>query len=206
METIYRTIDGKEFTEEEKAISHEENVKNNLYMWDENGNRVELVNKAFLLYFANPEAAETFDLITEQQEGVPYNFVTKNKTGFFFWDEYGNEYRPITKDSIDAIAMAAEMIREREDDGEPKNYYDYEISAEFGENEQRRREINNPDGLMRTVSQVIAFSDCSDERVTRIVYKGIEVHYTGWQPGNVMEYADVNGNIVWSGCFPQWEH
>ena len=115
METIYRTIDGKEFTEEEKAISHEEHVKNNLYMWDENGNRVELVNKAFLLYFANPEAAETFNLITEQQEGIPYNFVTKNKTGFFFWDEYGNEYRPITKDSIDAIAMAAEMIREREE-------------------------------------------------------------------------------------------
>ena len=135
--------------------------------------------------------------------------ISENLCGIFDgiadeFDEDSETYKAIAEVEED-ISILLESFDE-EDDGEPKNYYDYEIPAEFGENEQRRRESNSPEGLMRTVSQVIAFSDCSDERVTKIVYKGVEVHYTGWQPDNIMEYADANGNIVWSGCFPEWNH
>ena len=120
------------------------------------------------------------------------------------FDEDSDMYQSIVDVEQDLDILAKSLSEDEMD--KDTNYYDYEILAEFGENEQRRRESNSPDGLMRSVSQAIAFSDCSDERVTKIVYKGIEVHYTGWQPGNVMEYADDNDNIVWSGCFPQWNH
>lgn len=89
---------------------------------------------------------------------------------------------------------------------EPQNYYDHEMPCDFGEPDYIRRACSDGEIMMRRVSQIIAFSDCTDERITKIVYNGVEIEYTGWQPGNVMEYADKNDNVVWSGCFPQWEH
>ena len=64
------------------------------------------------------------------------------------------------------------------------------------------------DVMMRDVSKIICFSDCDDTfEVVKIVYKGREVEYAGWQPGMVMSYEyTVTGDEAWSGCFPQWNH
>lgn len=57
------------------------------------------------------------------------------------------------------------------------------------------------------VAYRIAFSDCSDESIDEIVWDGRPVHYTGWQPGMTIEFADdETGEIVYSGCFPEWDH
>lgn len=62
--------------------------------------------------------------------------------------------------------------------------------------------------MMRDVSKHICFFDCDDiYEVIKIVYKGREVEYTGWQPGMVMSYEYTEtGDEAWSGCFPQWDH
>ena len=52
----------------------------------------------------------------------------------------------------------------------------------------------------------LAFSDCSDEEVILIIYEGKEIHYVGWQPDMLYEFADEAGNIIWSNSFPQWDH
>lgn len=93
-----------------------------------------------------------------------------------------------------------------DDNEEPNNYYDYEIPNDFGENEQYRRTNTDGDAMMRTVCKTICFSDCTDEHVIKIVYHGKEIHYTGWQPGMVLEFANDEGEIVWSGCFPEYDH
>ena len=62
--------------------------------------------------------------------------------------------------------------------------------------------------MMRDVSKVICFSDCDDTfEVVKIVYKGREVEYAGWQPGMVMDFKDKETGIsTWGCCRPDWEH
>lgn len=62
------------------------------------------------------------------------------------------------------------------------------------------------DFFFTNVSKKIAYDDCNDERVHRIYYKGREVFYAGWQPNMKYEYKDLNGNTVWVGEFPEWDH
>ena len=92
-----------------------------------------------------------------------------------------------------------------------KNYFQYELGSDWGEDigEVITREFADDQGneMMRKVSQIICFSDCSDEHVTKIVYRGREVEYAGWKPGMVYEFCDVEtGEIVWSCSFPHWDH
>ena len=56
------------------------------------------------------------------------------------------------------------------------------------------------------LAKTLAFDDCSDERVIYIMYKGKELHYTGWQPDMTYEFADKKGNTIWSASFPEWDH
>ena len=56
------------------------------------------------------------------------------------------------------------------------------------------------------LAHTLAFSDCSDEEVILIIYEGKEIHYVGWQPDMLYEFADEAGNIIWSNSFPQWDH
>ena len=56
------------------------------------------------------------------------------------------------------------------------------------------------------VSKAIAFDDCTDIIIEKIVFRGKEVHYAGWQPGMMYEYKDAAGNIVWARAFPEWDH
>ena len=56
------------------------------------------------------------------------------------------------------------------------------------------------------LAKTLAFDDCSDERVIYIMYQGKEIHYTGWKPGMLYEFADGKGNIIWSHSFPEWDH
>ena len=62
------------------------------------------------------------------------------------------------------------------------------------------------DQFFTKVSKRIAFDDLADETVQKIYYKGKEIEYAGWQPCMRFEYKDLNGNIVWSGQFENWDH
>lgn len=62
------------------------------------------------------------------------------------------------------------------------------------------------DQFFTKVSKRIAFDDLSNETVQKIYYKGKEVEYAGWQPCMKYEYKDLDGNTVWVGNFPEWDH
>ena len=62
------------------------------------------------------------------------------------------------------------------------------------------------DAFFHTVSRHYAFNDCSGEDIIAIYYEGKEVQYVGWQPCMKFEYEDLNGNTIWVGEFPQWDH
>ena len=56
------------------------------------------------------------------------------------------------------------------------------------------------------LAHTICFADCSDEQVIFISYEGKELHYTGWKPNMLIEFADNESNIIWSQVFPEWDH
>lgn len=62
------------------------------------------------------------------------------------------------------------------------------------------------DFFFTKVSEKICFDDLEDITVQKIYYKGKEVIYAGWQPGMKYEYEDLDGNTVWVGYFPEWDH
>ena len=72
--------------------------------------------------------------------------------------------------------------------------------------EQHVRVFDNKGDAFFFAAKMEAFGDCTDERVVDICCGDKHYHYTGWQPGMVMEFADENGNFVWGSCFPEWDH
>lgn len=68
------------------------------------------------------------------------------------------------------------------------------------------REANNAEAFFRKLAHTICFADCSDEEVIFISYQGKELHYTGWKPNMLMEFADEAGEIIYSRAFPEWDH
>jgi hypothetical protein len=62
------------------------------------------------------------------------------------------------------------------------------------------------DQFFYSVSKRIAFDDINEETVQKIYFRGKEVEYAGWQPGMKFEYTTLDGNTVWVGYFPEWDH
>jgi (2Fe-2S) ferredoxin len=62
------------------------------------------------------------------------------------------------------------------------------------------------DRFFEELAHTICFADCSDEQVVFISYEGKELHYTGWKPNMLMEFADEANEIIYSQSFPEWDH
>ena len=62
------------------------------------------------------------------------------------------------------------------------------------------------DNFFTDVAEKIAFDDCGDYAITKIVWQGQEIHYVGWQPGMKYEFMNDAGEIAWCGYFPEWDH
>ena len=123
------------------------------------------------------------------------------------FDEDSDMYQSIADVEQD-LDILAESLAEGEID-ENINYYEYTI-YDFDEEKDivvhKVYTREESEKMMRNVSKTIAFSDCSDERVTKIVYRGRELTYAGWQPGMVYEFIDSNGVVMWSAAFPEYDH
>ena len=66
--------------------------------------------------------------------------------------------------------------------------------------------LSNEGSFFIDLSRRICFDDLDDCAVHKIFYKGKEIEYAGWQPGMKYEYKDLDGNTVWVGYFPEWDH
>ena len=57
------------------------------------------------------------------------------------------------------------------------------------------------------VSRALAFSDCTNADVEKIVYQGIEYVYEGWKPGELYTYHAVNdASVRWENDYPEFDH
>lgn len=81
--------------------------------------------------------------------------------------------------------------------------YHYEIEGEKGV--RNYPATTSKAQFFGEVSECIAMSDCTDEEVTKIVYKGVRYKYHGWQPGMLFTYHGEDGS-TFEGCYPQFDH
>ena len=86
------------------------------------------------------------------------------------------------------------------------NYTSYVVRSEDGFYIVSPNDSNEINPWFAELAHTLAFSDCSDEKVILIIYEGKEIHYVGWQPDMLYEFADEAGNTIWSNSFPQWNH
>lgn len=121
-------------------------------------------------------------------------------------DEDSEMFQSIVEVEQDLHILMASLAEGEID--ESINYFDHEIPNDFGDPNCQTHKYSRfgAEVMMRKVCQIIAFSDCTDERVTKIVYRGREIEYIGWQPGMKYEFADSNGIIRYSASFPEWDH
>ena len=86
-----------------------------------------------------------------------------------------------------------------------KYYYTY--NCPDIDNEIYTSEHATLDALLTEVSGSICFSDCVKIHVLDIVADGRKLSFTGWRPDMEFAYKDIiTGEIVWTECFPEWEH
>lgn len=84
----------------------------------------------------------------------------------------------------------------------------HEAKVYFPTYEARHRQTYTPlDWACYWAAKCLAFNDLTDERLCFVCVEGRELRYTGWQPGMVYEFEDVDTReIVWSRSFEHWDH
>ena len=105
MEIIYRTIDGKMFTNEEDARAHEASLIPP--MWDACGRRVEKTCGAWMLYAKDEEVPKQFIALAKIQGDEDIAFIDDAEylsRGFYIWDEVEMAYRYLSKNDAKHIA------------------------------------------------------------------------------------------------------
>jgi hypothetical protein len=108
MELIYRTIDGKEFDNEDDACYHEQVViKEKVQMFDPQGNPTGDPNYAMAVFLCGEDAADILMNISDKAEVNTYG-ITYGDEGVYVWDSLGDEYKYIEVESLRAAHSALE--------------------------------------------------------------------------------------------------
>ena len=111
MEIIYRTIDGKEFTNKADATLHENIVKDNVKMWNRAGMPTSETSCAFMVYLADEEASHAFLAMAKDQGDNEVSSICDGDYGIFYWDECEGIYRFIDEDELRGIYGVGEYLR-----------------------------------------------------------------------------------------------
>ena len=83
---------------------------------------------------------------------------------------------------------------------------DYFYETEYDDGEKYITFFDTKDELFYEVAKFYAFDDLdTGMKVTSIYCEG-PCWYTGYQPDMVIEFDNIDGKIIWSGQFPEWDH
>lgn len=57
-------------------------------------------------------------------------------------------------------------------------------------------------------AKIICYGDCNGAELKRLVCRGYELEYVGWQPNMLFEFRQkgTHDEACWSEYYPEWEH
>ena len=102
MRIVYIAFDGKEFDKEEVCREYEETLKSTYMMWDRKGLETDNPDHAMFLLLKAEGAGAAFIKACENK-GTYHNGICEGDFGFFYWDEWNEEYRYLEKPLLDAL-------------------------------------------------------------------------------------------------------
>ena len=106
MELIYRTIDGKEFSNEADASCHEQLILNEkVQMFDPQGNPTGDPNYAMAIFLSGEDAADTFIKISNKAE-IGTDGIGSGDEGVYVWDSFDGAYKYIEVEALRAAYSA----------------------------------------------------------------------------------------------------
>lgn len=85
-----------------------------------------------------------------------------------------------------------------------KNYFIVEYDGD-----QATYDRSNADlwSFFREVAAYFAMRDCTDEKITKIVYNETEYRYAGWAPGMEFTFYSVaDPDDSYTTCLPEYDH
>jgi hypothetical protein len=114
MRTLYETLDGTTFGDITDAEKHERALLEQVQMWDWNKNRTENTAQARLIRLTGEGAGAMLRAMMannpDEYETLSPDQIDDNDNGWFYWDEYGEQYRYIDSEIIDLIIAANHQI------------------------------------------------------------------------------------------------
>jgi hypothetical protein len=102
MRIVYVAFDGTEFNREEECREYEETLKSTFVMWNREALVTENTDHAIFLLLKTEGAGAAFIKACEAQ-GTYSTGIQEGDIGFFYWDEWNEEYRYLEKPLLDAI-------------------------------------------------------------------------------------------------------
>ena len=115
MKVVYRAFDGVEFDDEAACAEYEKATKGNkVIMMDCRENVVTDTECAVVVWLKDEESAEVFHSIAKEiGDEMAACTIPKKECGFFFWDEYNEEYVMVPNESLDHLNALREEVRAR---------------------------------------------------------------------------------------------
>ena len=114
MKTVYQTLDGEIYAELADATAHEEQVKQQVAMWDWDKERTTNTAHARLIHLAGDNAGAMLRKMQgvnpEEYSITPEDEIDDDDTGWFYWDEYAETYRYIDSEIVDLLIRANHEI------------------------------------------------------------------------------------------------
>lgn len=114
MEIMYKTLDGKIFHEEAEAKAHEQEILEQVKMWDFNDNPTTRTDFARIVHLIGEGAGAIFKAMVatnpEECVDIPDDIIDDEDHGWFYWDEYEDRYRHIDSAVVDALIAANHQI------------------------------------------------------------------------------------------------
>ena len=102
MRIVYVAFDGKQFDRKEECREYEESLKSTFIMWNREALVTENPDHAVFVLLKTEGAGAAFIKACEAQ-GTYSAGIQEGDIGFFYWDEWNEEYRYLEKPLLDAI-------------------------------------------------------------------------------------------------------
>ena len=111
MEIIYRTVDGKEFTDESCAYFHEKVITDKIRLIGYNGGEVPTTKEARAVVLVGIDSAQVLKTMANQFNDCMCG-IDHGDTGVFLWDSSEHCYRRIEDNDVKALSAAFRALDE----------------------------------------------------------------------------------------------
>lgn len=109
MKQVWKTLDGACFEDTLDAQRHEEEIKQQVCMWNHKHDKTEDTTEGIVIHLSGRIAADVFLAMMDENpneidDASKSCGIVPGDEGWFYWDDYAEQYRGIVGDIVDIAA------------------------------------------------------------------------------------------------------